>query len=151
MLEINRKHLKFIEADGEKHYPNECCGLIAGYREKQSWTVQKVIPIQNELRDYSSSQFRINPQERNQVEKQLDKSGLELIGFYHSHPDHGVYFSETDLKNSEEFQFGRPWIPPTYAYLIVSIIEGKSDDYGAFIVKEGQSEKIVVDLKEKAL
>jgi proteasome lid subunit RPN8/RPN11 len=115
--------------------------------ENGSWVVQSVIPLENMAPPAVTEGYVINPEERRVAEARLEEAGLALIGFYHSHPDHEVYFSRTDLEHSEEFQFGQPWLPPTYAYLVVSVKKGQMQEIGAFIVKEGQSEKIPVKVK----
>jgi len=88
--------------------------------------------------------YLIDPKERSLAEEKITSEGMQLIGFYHSHPDHDAYFSQTDLENSEEYQFGTPWLPPTYAYLVLSVKNGKSGDFAVFVIKEGKAEKIDV-------
>jgi proteasome lid subunit RPN8/RPN11 len=112
-----------------------------------SWVVQAVIPLENMAPSAVTEGYVINPEERRVAEARLEEAGLAPVGFYHSHPDHEVYFSRTDLEHSEEFQFGQPWLPPTYAYLVISVKKGKMQEIGAFIVKEGQSEKMPVQVK----
>jgi len=145
-LEIGIKQLKFIENQGEIGYPSECCGLMAGHKNGESWVVKKVIPLKNEQIESSNKAYKMNPKERNQAEMALEREGLNLVGFYHSHPDHEAYFSKTDLENSEEFQFGEPWMAPAYAYWVVSVKKGQSGAYRAFIIKEGHSEEIEIKL-----
>lgn len=147
MLVLEKRDLDTIEDHGERDYPRECCGLLGGRRVAGSWVVESVIPLENMAPPAITEGYVINPEERRVAETRLEEAGLALIGFYHSHPDHDVYFSRTDLEHSEEFQFGQPWLPPTYAYLVVSVKKGQMGEVGAFIVKEGQSEKIPVRVK----
>ena len=67
-----------------------------------------------------------------------------MVGFYHSHPDHDAYFSQTDLEHSEEYAWGEPWLPPSYSYVVTSIRDGTHSHWKAFIVREGASEEEAV-------
>ena len=144
MLIIAQKQLELITQHGEATYPYECCGLLAGKKEKKEWIVYQIFPMNNAEEKRKNDRYVINADERKETHKRITSLGLELIGFYHSHPDHDVYFSQTDLESSEEYQFGQPWLPPTYAYLVISIKYKKKENHGAFIVKEGKSQKIDV-------
>ena len=128
--------------EGERGYPQECCGLLAGEKEKDSFIVHAIIPMKNHVTSAVLDRYLIDPKERCLAEEKIFSDGMTLIGFYHSHPDHDAYFSQTDLENSEEYQFGTPWLPPTYAYLVLSVKRGKAGDFAAFIIKEGKAERV---------
>jgi proteasome lid subunit RPN8/RPN11 len=133
-----------VRDEGEKVYPQESCGLLAGKKEASAFMVHAIFPMKNHVESAILDRYLIDPKERSLAEEKISSDGMELIGFYHSHPDHDAYFSQTDLENSEEYQFGEPWLPPTYAYLVLSVQQGKSGDFAAFVIKEGKAEKIPV-------
>ncbi len=133
-----------VRNEGEKAYPQECCGLLAGVKESDSFVVQSIVSMKNHVASTVLDRYLIDPKERSVAEDKMASDGMELIGFYHSHPNHDAYFSQTDLENSEEYQFGEPWLPPTYAYLVLSVKNGKAGDYAAFIIQEGKAEGIAV-------
>ncbi len=149
MLRLENHCLEQLHAEAQKHYPSECCGLLAGMREDRVWHVQDVLPLRNVVAAGVYDSYQIDPQERHEKESTLRAKGLELVGFYHSHPDHGVYFSQRDLEHSEEYQFGEPWLKPVYAYVVVSVEDGVVKDHGAFIVEEGQSKAIPSEILEQ--
>jgi len=144
MLILKSSALEFIRNEGEHGYPQECCGLLAGKKEANTFLVYAIVPMKNHVESAILDRYLIDPKERSLAEEKISSDGMELIGFYHSHPDHDAYFSQTDLENSEEYQFGEPWLPPTYAYLVLSVQQGKSGDFAAFVIKEGKAEKIPV-------
>ena len=149
MLRLENHCLEMLYAEARKHYPAECCGLLGGIRDDQVWHVQAVLPLRNVVSAGVHESYQIDPQERHEKEAALRAKGLELMGFYHSHPDHGVYFSQRDLEHSEEYQFGEPWLKPVYAYVVVSVQGGVVKDYGAFIVEEGLSKSIQSEILEQ--
>ena len=152
MLILKSDTFTLIANAGEKAYPQECCGLLAGKKEwhghceATSFRVSAIVPMRNHVASAVLDRYLIDPAERSLAEEKICQDGMELVGFYHSHPDHDAYFSKTDLENSEEYQFGTPWLPPTYAYLVLSVKEGKAGDFAAFIIKEGKTEKIEVQV-----
>jgi proteasome lid subunit RPN8/RPN11 len=131
--------LEEVERHAEEAYPRECCGCLLGTREGDRWLVQRVVRTRNLLESSREDRYQMDPADRFRAEELARKSGEAVVGFYHSHPDHEVYFSQTDLQSSEEFLLGEPWLPPTYAYLVMSVIEGKRRQQGAFVVKDGKS------------
>ncbi|MCB1153246.1 M67 family metallopeptidase [bacterium] len=145
-LVLTPAHLAAAFDHAAATYPNECCGLIVGRTEGEDWIAERLVPTRNMDTTGRNDRYVLHPQDRLKADEAARADGLAIVGFYHSHPDHGVYFSETDLKNSEEYQMGEPWLPPSYAYLIVSIYDKEPRDHGAFVVREGQSEPLPVRL-----
>ena len=123
---------------GEETFPAECCGLILGKRESDgSRTAVQLYAASNPRAAERNERYEITAEDRQAAEAQAKEAGLEVVGFYHSHPDHDSYFSQTDLECSEEYQWGEPWVPPSYSYLVVSIHGAKRSHYKVFIVEEG--------------
>ncbi|MBJ81060.1 MAG: hypothetical protein CMH60_07065 [Myxococcales bacterium] len=142
MLKLSEHVLAELLVAGEATYPQECCGLMAGHKDDHLWVVEKIFPLKNMVENEVVDAYQIDPQERFEKEQQIEAAGYALIGFYHSHPDHDVYFSQRDLESSEEYQFGEPWLAPVYAYFVLSVRAGEAGEYGAFIISEGRAEKI---------
>jgi proteasome lid subunit RPN8/RPN11 len=108
-------------------YPNECCGAIVGaiYKDKRVFESHRMRNINTER---SSDRFIIDPNELNIIDKQARVANLDVIGFYHSHPDHPDKPSEYD----------REWAHPGYSYLIISIKGGDEVKARSWIVEEDE-------------
>ncbi|MBI5048282.1 MAG: M67 family metallopeptidase [Deltaproteobacteria bacterium] len=93
-------------------YPYECCGALIGKGKK----VVNCRLMENINKERANDRYEINPKELLQVEKEASLNGLEIIGFYHSHPDHPDRPSSFDRE--------RAW--PLYSYVIISVQNGKT-------------------------
>jgi proteasome lid subunit RPN8/RPN11 len=115
---MSREHALFLPASadeairrhGQETYPHECCGAIVGNGDR----VVDVVPLPNTTEEGPRRRFLIRPSEYMLAERRAQEQGLELLGFYHSHPDHPARPSPTDLE--------RAW--PTFAYIIISVVDG---------------------------
>ena len=120
MITLNRVQEDAIRRQGEAEYPHECCGLLLGrFDEAGRKTVVEVYPVSN-ARAESERHNRslILPREYLRGERQARASGLDVVGNYHSHPDHPAAPSQFDLEHA--------W--PTWSYVIVSVSEGQARD-----------------------
>ena len=107
-----------IEAEGAAAYPNECCGILIGRDEpaKGRRVVDRLEPGQNVFAaDERYHRFSIDPRAQLKAEREAEKEGKVVLGFYHSHPDHPARPSEYDREHA--------W--PFYSYVIVSIEKGR--------------------------
>lgn len=127
-------------------YPHECCGLLLGPAGGPPWRVTLMRRARNLDTERARDRYLMDPADRLAAEEAARAQGLALVGFYHSHPDHDAYFSPTDLARSEEYQWGEPWVPPTYAYLVVSVRQGSVAGAKAFMVEDGASREVPVQL-----
>ena len=119
MIEISEKQLREIRAHGVKDYPYECCGLLLGHFNAEEKVVTETYPISNAREESAKrNRFLIEPEELMRGEKYARSRDLEVVGFYHSHPDSPARPSQYDLEHA--------W--PTYSYIIVSTSEGDSGD-----------------------
>ncbi|TVR45757.1 MAG: M67 family peptidase [Planctomycetota bacterium] len=146
MLTISQTLLDTIYRHGEEAFPAECCGILLGSRDGDRRLVQEVKPAQNLRAEERNDRYEIDPAFRKQVEDEAASRGLAVIGFYHSHPNHEAYFSQTDLECCEEYIWGEPWIPSTYSYPVVSVKEGQAAYHKCFIIVDGeaQEEELVI-------
>jgi len=125
-------------------YPHEGCGLLLGPPGGPPWRVTQVRPAKNLDTERARDRYLMDPADRLAAEEAARAAGLAVVGFYHSHPDHDAYFSRTDLERSEEYQWGEPWVPPTYAYLVVSVRDGIAGVSKAFLVEDGASREVPI-------
>ena len=132
MLTINSTHLKQIYAQAEKTYPEECCGLLLGIIEQDRGWVKDIYPTPNSwtpeeqdlLNDQSKkplsrrNRFTIDPRCLLKVQKEARERQLNIIGVYHSHPDHEAIPSAFDQAIAWQ----------DYYYIIVSVRQGQGQD-----------------------
>ena len=119
MISISESLLTEIREHGVRDYPYECCGLLLGHYESDAKVVSETYPISNAREESAKrNRFLIEPEELMRGEKYARSKKLEVVGFYHSHPDSPARPSQYDLDHA--------W--PTYSYIIVSTREGESGD-----------------------
>jgi proteasome lid subunit RPN8/RPN11 len=105
-----------IRAEGERAYPNECCGaLLGGFDGERGKIVAAILPIGNSS-DAAERfhRFTIGPDDFMRAEREAEARKMELIGFYHSHPDHPAEPSDYDLEHALPF----------YSYVIAAVEDG---------------------------
>src|SRR6266542_3523429 len=96
-----------IRRHGEDTYPHECCGALVG----RDGRVSDAVPLPNTTEEGPRRRFLVRPSDYRDAERRASELGGELLGFYHSHPDHPARPSQYDLNHA--------W--PTFAYIIVSV------------------------------
>jgi proteasome lid subunit RPN8/RPN11 len=129
-LQTAQKHLQAIRQHGETTYPYECCGLLLGNFQDNGEILLETFPMENRWGETATEvfeadahatkerQYTIDPKVMLQVQKDARDRSLQIIGVYHSHPDHPAFPSEFDRKYA--------W--PEFSYIIVSIRQGKATD-----------------------
>jgi proteasome lid subunit RPN8/RPN11 len=130
MIEILPDVAKIMVDHAIAAYPNECCGILIGSESSDGHrlTIQAV-PCHNAYQGDQKDRFLIDPQDQINAERHARSLGLGVIGFFHSHPDEGAYFSQTDLKNH--------W--PFYSNIVLSIRQGAFAEAKCFRVDIDQS------------
>jgi proteasome lid subunit RPN8/RPN11 len=103
--------LKAIGSHGEASYPEECCGFLIGRAEGDSTSVERLLAVDNERQDSRHNRFLISPETILAAQKEARGLGLDIVGYYHSHPDHPARPSDFDREHAW------PWV----SYLIVSL------------------------------
>ncbi|MDR2702154.1 MAG: M67 family metallopeptidase [Spirochaetaceae bacterium] len=118
MLWLSPELEKNIMADGEAAYPNECCGIILGeINDDGVKNAKRTVAISNSREDSEQyHRFLITPEDMLRAEQTARAAKLEVIGFYHSHPDHPSAPSGYDKDHALPF----------YSYVIVSVDNGKA-------------------------
>jgi len=119
MISISTDLLNEIRSHGVKDYPYECCGLLLGRYGAEGKVVTHTYPISNAREESAKrNRFLIEPEELMRGERFARDHELEVVGFYHSHPDSPAVPSQYDLEHA--------W--PTYSYIIVSTNLEQSTD-----------------------
>ncbi len=128
-LQISASDLDTIRGHLSEAYPEEGCGLLGGLDADDARLVRAVVPMPNAKTDERTRRYLIPPEEYRRAEQALADRGLEVIGFFHSHPDHPAQPSAFDLD----------WAWPWYSYLIVSVHAGRCGSIRAFQLREDRS------------
>ena len=93
-----------IRSHGEQTYPNECCGIMLGKTVgEDDLEVWMLIKAGNTRTDSAHNRYHIAPQELIAAQREGRKNGLDILGFYHSHPDHPAMWSKTDFAEAHWF------------------------------------------------
>jgi proteasome lid subunit RPN8/RPN11 len=114
-----------LRAHGEETYPHECCGILLGKADADALHVHELIRAGNTRTDSAHNRYNIAPQELIAAQRQARKSGLDIVGLYHSHPDHPAQWSPTDF--AEAHWFG-------CAYVITAIEKGHAAVTNSFLL-----------------
>ena len=114
-----------IRAHGQAIYPHECCGALLG-RDNQ---VTDIVALPNTTEEGPRRRFLVRPSDYREAERRASEIGAELLGFYHSHPDHPARPSQYDLDHA--------W--PTFAYIIVAVAAGSAGDMTVWYLKDDRS------------
>lgn len=132
MLKLSGAQANEIRRHGERDYPYECCGLLIGRFEADGRkTVIETYPISNAREEEAKrNRFLIRPEELMRGERHARERSLDVVGFYHSHPDHPARPSQYDLEHA--------W--PTYSYIIVSVREGRAADLSSWEMEADRSQ-----------
>ena len=114
-----------IRRHGQETYPHECCGALVGANGR----VVDLVPLPNTTEEGPRRRFLVRPSDYQLAERRAREVGAELLGFYHSHPDHPARPSQYDLDHA--------W--PTFAYIIVSVANGTAADMTVWYLKDDRS------------
>ncbi len=114
-----------IRAHGAETYPHECCGALLG----RAGTAVTAFPLPNTTEEGPRRRFRVSADDYRATEQRAGDLGLELLGFYHSHPDHPARPSQYDLDHA--------W--PVFSYLIISIRSGAPQEMASWRLRDDRS------------
>jgi proteasome lid subunit RPN8/RPN11 len=132
-----------IREHGAQGYPNECCGALLGRDADVSSAttmggavalpVREIValfPLVNRRDDSPRNRFSVTAEDVRDSEKAAREKGLEVVGWYHSHPDHPARPSQYDREHA--------W--PWYSYIIVSVANGKPQEMTSWRLSDDRSE-----------
>ena len=129
MIRIEPEPWAVMVAHARKTYPNECCGAMLGSISDGTKTVRQALPLENAFAGAQAARYELRPEDLLAADTAARERNLDLIGIYHSHPDCGAYFSETDLKNS------CPW----YSFVVLSVQNGRFDHANSWLPDADQT------------
>jgi proteasome lid subunit RPN8/RPN11 len=135
MLRLQYADYEALRAHGEQTYPHECCGVLLGKVEtvdgETGNTVHQIVRAGNTRIDSAHNRYHIAPQELIRIQRQARGLGLDIVGFYHSHPDHPAMWSTTDFAEAH-------WLG--CSYVITRVALGNADVTNSFLL-QGTSEE----------
>jgi proteasome lid subunit RPN8/RPN11 len=114
-----------IRAHGRETFPHECCGAMLG----KDGVVREAFQLPNTTEEGPRRRFLVRPDDYRGAEARASDAGLDLLGFYHSHPDHPAQPSQYDLDHA--------W--PFFSYVIVSVMAGEDTLLTSWRLKDDRS------------
>lgn len=114
-----------IETHGQEAFPHECCGALLG----RDGRVDALFALPNTTEEGPRRRFLVRPSDYQSAEREAARRGIELLGFYHSHPDHPARPSQYDLDHA--------W--PFFSYVIVSIMGGEAAAMTSWLLQDDRS------------
>jgi proteasome lid subunit RPN8/RPN11 len=127
-------HVVFLElrAHAEEAFPGECCGALLGRPAADGWHIESLIRATNAHKNSHRDRYEIAPAELVKIAQQARHRGLEIAGFYHSHPGHPAHWSAADLEQAH-------WLG--CVYVITEVIAGKATATNAFLLAGAAEEE----------
>ena len=117
MLKLRQEDFQKIQRHGEETYPHECCGVLLGLIADDVREVRATVRCGNTRIDSPQNRYNIDPRELVRVQREARERDLDIVGFYHSHPDHPARWSPTDFQEAH-------WIG--CSYVITGVEKGKA-------------------------
>src|SRR6516225_6181016 len=128
-LAISKELAEKIRAHGAETYPHECCGALLG-KDGNPREILGLFPLVNRRDDSPRNRFSVTAQDVLAAEKAAREQKLDVIGWYHSHPDHPARPSQYDRDHA--------W--PWYSYIIVSVGQGAAGDMTSWRLNDDRGE-----------
>lgn len=130
-LHINVDLLAQIQAHAAAAYPEEGAGFLLGRANGTDRQVISLLPAENHREDQArKNRYLLGPEALRQAEETAARLGLDLIGVFHSHPDHPAQPSE----------FDREWALPFFSYVITSVAEGNAAETRSWRLRDDRSQ-----------
>lgn len=125
MLKLSQHIYDALRKHGEETYPHECCGVLLGQFSDGVNTVVDAVRAGNTRTDSAHNRYHIAPQELVRIQRQGRERGLDIVGFYHSHPDHPAQWSKTDFAEAH-------WLG--CSYVITAVENGTAQQTNSFLL-----------------
>jgi proteasome lid subunit RPN8/RPN11 len=135
-LKVSKHNIQKMFDHGEESYPYECCGVLIGIPGDSAVVldVQRLTNVNNEM---PTRRYDVDPLELARADSKAEAKGLEIIGIYHSHPDHPARPSKYDLDHAWRY----------LSYIVMSIKNGKAKDITSWRLnekKEFEQEELII-------
>jgi proteasome lid subunit RPN8/RPN11 len=140
VLTLSQSDYLSLRQHGEETYPHECCGVLLGqFGDDGAKRVVRIARCGNTRADSPHNRYHIDPKELIRIQREGREHGEDIVGFYHSHPDHPPQWSVTDL--AEAHWFG-------CSYMITSVEKGVAAVTNSFeLTGTDEADKRFVDEK----
>lgn len=132
MLRLSFADYEALRTHGEETYPHECCGILLGRSDAEGNTVAQLMRAGNTRTDSAHNRYHIAPEELVKAQREGRKAGLDIVGFYHSHPDHPAQWSPTDFAEAH-------WLG--CSYVITAIEKGRAKTTNSFLLRGASEEE----------
>lgn len=129
MLCLNHTVLHKMKVHAMGTYPEECCGVVLGEEADGHRRVHDVLAIHNTVDRQRNRRFLVSPEEYRRAEQHARDQGMQILGWYHSHPDHPAQPSSFDLNHA------LPW----FSYVIVSVERGIPASVRSWLMRDDRS------------
>ncbi len=130
MVVLPKRLYQQIQHHAERAYPSECCGLLLGETKGQCKSVRRIMETENDAVEMKHKRYCIPPKALLAAENLVREKGWDVLGVYHSHPDHPPRPSEFDRKRAILY----------FEYIIVGVSKGRVTETGCWIMKKEESE-----------
>lgn len=137
MLNIEQSPLDEMIEDAVKTFPDECCGFLFGKTSTGSRSITKIQAVINAKEGDKRRRFVISAKDYLRAEQFAEENNLELIGVYHSHPNHPAIPSEHDRVAAQPF----------FSYIILSVMNNEFDHVRSWRLNEQQQfeeERVII-------
>lgn len=139
MLEMSEELLQRIREHGARAYPNECCGALLGRAAEGGKRVLELLPLDNRREgEAARTRFLVTAEDYRSAEQAARERRLEIVGFYHSHPDHPARPSEFDREHA--------W--PWYSYVVVRVVQGRPQEATSWVLAEDRSQFLPEEMRQ---
>jgi proteasome lid subunit RPN8/RPN11 len=125
VLKIPQATYDELRVHGEETYPHECCGVLLGRAEDGANIVAEAVRAGNTRTDSAHNRYQIAPQELVRIQRLGRERNLDIVGFYHSHPDHPAQWSKTDFAEAH-------WLG--CSYVITAVTKGRAEQTNSFLL-----------------
>lgn len=125
-LTIQQKAEEIMREHAIRDFPDECCGFLYGEETDTDRMIELAVPVENKKEGDKKRRFEISAIDYMKAEQYALKNKIDLLGVYHSHPQHPAIASEHDLKQAMPF----------FSYIILSVMDGKIDDIKSWKLNE---------------
>lgn len=132
MLRIHFEDYEKLRTHGEQTYPHECCGVLLGAIGEEVNDVRQIVQAGNERIDSAHNRYSISAVELIRIQRQARAACLDIVGFYHSHPDHPAQWSSTDIAEAH-------WLG--CSYVITRVANGKAEVTNSFLLRGSNEEE----------
>jgi proteasome lid subunit RPN8/RPN11 len=131
MLYLTEEHVKQIKAHGERTFPHECGGMLIGhFADEGRKEIVELLPMENAMNEAEQhNRVLILPRDVLRAERYAREKKLDVVGYYHSHPDSAAIPSQFDLDHAL----------PVWSYIIVSVEKGKAVDVRSWQMENDRS------------